>query len=154
MPKCWNTIMQKSKKSGTLVQRFKGLSLMFVIGIRPIMLDEANGIGFETWIALECRFQNWVSCQIFQVWFPGLSAAACVLWLGLSFGFCIESIRSKKLSKDPWIKEFNIWFFHHDFQIFFHVFFCSQSYQSIQIFPYWYMHEILRIKHAQKDLKL
>ena len=37
--------MQLFEKNLDSVQCFKRLSLMFVIGIRPTMLEEANGMG-------------------------------------------------------------------------------------------------------------
>ena len=42
-----NTIMEKNGKRVTSVQRFKGLSLMLLIGIRSAMLEETNGTGIR-----------------------------------------------------------------------------------------------------------
>ena len=41
-----STIMEKNGKRVTSVQRFKGLSLMLLIGIRSGIAKEAFGIGF------------------------------------------------------------------------------------------------------------
>ena len=47
MHKLQNTTMEKNGKKVTSVQRFKRLSLMLWIGIRPLMLEETNGTGIR-----------------------------------------------------------------------------------------------------------
>ena len=84
MLKTWNTIMQINKKSRTSVQRFKRLSLMFVIGIRPMMLKEANGKGIMPWNYLQVNFQNWDFLWKSEFLFQGSCAASCLILVCLT----------------------------------------------------------------------
>ena len=110
-------------------------------------LDDCFWLGIVQWCLR--KLMRWESCfestckddfsfeffrQKFQIWFPIFSAAACVWTLGLCLGFCTECIRSRNLLKISCNHGLKIWFFHHDFHIFFHVFLvqiisnCSNSF--------------------------
>ena len=152
MPKCQNTIMIFSLYRGGSCYQFFELWWMFLVGTRPVIFKEANGIGFVPWNHLQVSFQNWVVLQNFQVCQWLLGAAQCVFALGLYSGLCTESIRLTNLIRISCIHEFEDLIFPPWFPYLFPCVFGSNQLQSLQIFPYLHMHELLRLKHVQKDL--
>ena len=113
------TIVNFIWNSWTPLYQFRAFWWMFFIAIASGQPWQANGIGFETWIALQRCFQNWDFWEKVWVCARVFWASAWSFSLGFDSILMQEWIRLRNLIQIFELMVYEIWFSIIFFSIFF-----------------------------------
>ena len=94
-------------------------------------------MNFLPWKALQVCFQFWNFFLKTQTWFCIYGATESPRARGLACIYMYQWFRSKKLIKNPWINEKDIWFSSHNFPNLFHAFWLQSHPITFDSFLIW-----------------